>query len=226
MRVLVVDDDPAMRSALKRALLLDGYSVDLASDGAEALARVADTAPDALVLDLMLPDIDGLDLCAQLRRDRERLPILMLTARDALPDRVAGLDAGADDYLVKPFELDELLARMRALCRRLGPETGREVLAFADLELDSGTLEARRAGRLIPLTPTERSLLVLLLRNPRRVLPRELILDRVWGSTWGSLSNSLEVFVGTLRRKLEEDGQPRLVHTERGVGYVLREPRG
>jgi two-component system response regulator MprA len=223
MRILVVEDDPAMQTALRRALAIEGHAVDVAADGHQALERLREDHPDAVILDRMLPDIDGVAVCARVRADRNPVPILMLTARDGVGDRVDGLDAGADDYLVKPFALEELLARVRALIRRLSPETGRDVLRFADLELDTGSLETRRGARRLELTPIERRLLELLLRNPRRVLPRETILDRVWGSTWEPLSNSLEVFVGNLRRKLEAAGEPRLVHTVRGVGYVLRE---
>jgi two-component system response regulator MprA len=223
VRILVVEDDPSMQEALRRALALEGHAVDVTGFGRDALALIRTAQPDALILDRMLPDIDGIEVCERVRSDVGGLPILMLTARDGIDDRVSGLDAGADDYLVKPFALDELLARVRALLRRVGGEGGREVLAFADLELDTGTFEARRGGRRLELTPLEWKLLELLLRNPRRVLVREVILDRVWGSTWGPLSNSLEVYVGHLRRKLEAGGEGRLVHTVRSVGYVLRE---
>ncbi len=223
MRILVVEDDPSMQEALRRALALEGHAVDVTGLGRDALDLVRKARPDALILDRMLPDLDGIEVCERVRDDVGALPILMVTARDGVDDRVAGLDAGADDYLVKPFALDELLARVRALLRRIGAEGGREVLTFAGVELDTGTFEARRGDRRLELTPIEWKLLELLLRNPRRVLVREVILDRVWGSTWGPLSNSLEVYVGHLRRKLEADGEERLVHTVRSIGYVLRE---
>ena len=221
MRVLVVDDEPAVRSALERALKLEGYDVDLAEDGADALHRLALNAPDAIVLDVLMPRVDGLEVCRRLRQADDATPVLMLTARDAVSDRVAGLDAGADDYLVKPFALEELFARLRALLRR--SEHGVAVLRFADLELDAGAREVRRGERSIELTRTEFLLLELFLRNPRQVLTRSLIFDRVWGYDFGPTSNSLEVYVGYLRRKLEEAGEPRLIHTVRGVGYALRE---
>jgi two-component system, OmpR family, response regulator MprA len=223
MRVLVVDDDPAVRGALNRALRLDGYEVTLAADGPKALEEIAIRPPDAVILDIGLPIIDGLDVCRRLRAADDDTPVLMLTARDAINDRVQGLDAGADDYLVKPFALAELLARLRALLRRR-PEDAGEVLRFADLTLDPITREARRGDRLFPLTRIEFDLLELLLRHPRQVLTRELILDRVWGYTFDSGTNSLAVYVGYLRRKTEADDEPRLIHTARGVGYVLREP--
>jgi len=224
MRVLVVDDDPAVSGALNRALRLEGYEVSLAGDGPVALEEIAIRPPDAVVLDIGLPTIDGLDVCRRLRAAGDDTPVLMLTARDAINDRVQGLDAGADDYLVKPFALAELLARLRALLRRRSDPDGDEVLAFADLTLDPATREARRAGRPFSLTRIEYDLLELLLRHPRQVLTRELILDRVWGYTFDSGTNSLAVYVGYLRRKTEEGGEPRLIHTARGVGYVLREP--
>jgi two-component system response regulator MprA len=223
MRVLVVDDDPAVSGALNRALRLDGYEVSLATDGPEALEEIAIRPPDAVILDIGLPTIDGLDVCRRLRAADNDTPVLMLTARDAINDRVQGLDAGADDYLVKPFALAELLARLRALLRRR-PEDSGEVLRFADLSLDPITREARRGDRLFTLTRIEFDLLELLLRHPRQVLTRELILDRVWGYTFDSGTNSLAVYVGYLRRKTESGGEPRLIHTARGVGYVLREP--
>jgi two-component system response regulator MprA len=223
MRVLVVDDDPAVSGALHRALRLDGYEVSLASDGPDALEEIAIRPPDAVILDIGLPTIDGLDVCRRLRAADNDTPVLMLTARDAINDRVQGLDAGADDYLVKPFALAELLARLRALLRRR-PEDSGEVLRFADLSLDPITREARRGDRLFTLTRIEFDLLELLLRHPRQVLTRELILDRVWGYTFDSGTNSLAVYVGYLRRKTESGGEPRLIHTARGVGYVLREP--
>jgi two-component system, OmpR family, response regulator MprA len=223
MRVLVVDDDPAVSGALNRALRLDGYEVSLATDGPDALEEIAIRPPDAVILDIGLPTIDGLDVCRRLRAADNDTPVLMLTARDAINDRVQGLDAGADDYLVKPFALAELLARLRALLRRR-PEDSGEVLRFADLSLDPITREARRGDRLFTLTRIEFDLLELLLRHPRQVLTRELILDRVWGYTFDSGTNSLAVYVGYLRRKTESGGEPRLIHTARGVGYVLREP--
>jgi two-component system response regulator MprA len=222
MRVLVVDDDPAVSGALNRALRLEGYEVSLAVDGPQALEEMAIRPPDAVVLDIGLPVIDGLDVCRRLRAAGDDTPVLMLTARDAINDRVQGLDAGADDYLVKPFALAELLARLRALLRRRPEDTGEE-LHFADLSLDPITREARRGDRPFTLTRIEFDLLELLLRHPRQVLTRELILDRVWGYTFDSGTNSLAVYVGYLRRKTEGGGEPRLIHTARGVGYVLRE---
>ncbi len=223
MRVLVVDDDPAVSGALNRALRLEGYEVSLAADGPQALEEIAIRPPDAVILDIGLPTIDGLDVCRRLRAAGDDTPVLMLTARDAINDRVQGLDAGADDYLVKPFALAELLARLRALLRRR-PEDAGEVLRFADLSLDPVTREAHRGDRPFTLTRIEFDLLELLLRHPRQVLTRELILDRVWGYTFDSGTNSLAVYVGYLRRKTEAGGEPRLIHTARGVGYVLREP--
>ena len=223
MRILVVDDDPAVSGALQRALRLDGYEVTLAGDGPKALEEIAVRPPDAVVLDIGLPTIDGLDVCRRMRAAGDDTPVLMLTARDAVEDRVEGLDAGADDYLVKPFALAELLARLRALLRRR-PEDPGEVLSFSDLSLDPVTREARRGDRTFTVTRIEFDLLELLLRHPRQVLTRELILDRVWGYTFDSGTNSLAVYVGYLRRKTEEGGEPRLIHTARGVGYVLREP--
>ncbi len=222
MRVLVVDDDPAVSGALNRALRLEGYEVSLASDGPRALEEVAVRPPDAIILDIGLPVVDGLDVCRRLRAADNDTPVLMLTARDAINDRVQGLDAGADDYLVKPFALAELLARLRALLRRR-PEDPGEELTFADLRLDPVTREAHRGDRPFTLTRIEFDLLELLLRHPRQVLTRELILDRVWGYTFDSGTNSLAVYVGYLRRKTEAGGEPRLIHTARGVGYVLRE---
>ncbi len=223
MRVLVVDDDPAVSGALNRALRLEGYEVSLAADGPNALEEIAVRPPDAVILDIGLPVIDGLEVCRRLRAAGDDTPVLMLTARDAINDRVQGLDAGADDYLVKPFALAELLARLRALLRRR-PEDAGEVLRFADLSLDPVTREASRGDRQFTLTRIEFDLLELLLRHPRQVLTRELILDRVWGYTFDSGTNSLAVYVGYLRRKTELDDEPRLIHTARGVGYVLREP--
>jgi two-component system response regulator MprA len=223
MRVLVVDDDAAVSGALNRALRLEGYEVSVALDGPEALEEIAVRPPDAVILDIGLPTLDGLDVCRRLRAADNDTPVLMLTARDAINDRVQGLDAGADDYLVKPFALAELLARLRALLRRR-PEDSDEILRFADLSLDPVTRECRRGERLFTLTRIEFDLLELLLRHPRQVLTRELILDRVWGYTFDSGTNSLAVYVGYLRRKTEAGGEPRLIHTARGVGYVLREP--
>jgi two-component system, OmpR family, response regulator MprA len=223
MRILVVDDEPAVREAIERALRLEGYEVALAADGHEALERIDQRPPDALVLDLLMPRVDGLELCRQLRHSGDRTPVLMLTARDAVADRVTGLDAGADDYLVKPFALDELLARIRALLRRSEPGGRREPLRFADLELDPVSFEVRRGERAIELTRTEFLLLELFLRHPRQVLTRSIIFENVWGYDFGPRSNSLEVYMGYLRRKTEAGGEPRLLHTVRGVGYVLKE---
>jgi two-component system response regulator MprA len=222
MRILVVDDEPAVREALRRALQLEGYDVELAGDGVEALERLAANGVDAVLLDVMMPRLDGLETCRRLRRDGNPLPVLMLTARDAVSDRVAGLDAGADDYVVKPFALEELLARLRALLRRLAPQ-GSEVLRFGDLTLDPGTRRVERSGERIELTRTEFSLLELFLLNPRQVLTRSVIFERVWGYDFGFGSNSLDVYIGYLRRKTEAGGRPRLIQTIRGVGYALRE---
>ena len=223
MKILVVDDERAVRESLRRALELEGYEIELAADGREALERLeAESQPDALILDVLMPGVDGLEVCRRLRRTGSHLPVLMLTARDAVENRVAGLDAGADDYVTKPFALEELLARIRALLRRTTNGAG-EVLRFADLELDPGTREVRRGGELIELTRTEFSLLELFLRNPRQVLTRSIIFERVWGYDFGYGSNSLDVYVGYLRRKTEAGGRPRLIHTVRGVGYALRE---
>ena len=225
MRVLVVDDEPAVREALERALKLAGYEVELAADGEEALVRLGlePGAADLLVLDVLMPRLDGLEVCRRLRRAGNTVPVLMLTARDDVDDRVAGLDAGADDYVVKPFALEELFARVRALLRRAGNGVG-EALRFADLELDPLRYEVRRDGEPIELTRTEFSLLELFMRNPRQVLTRSLIFERVWGYDFGPSSNSLEVYVGYLRRKTEVGGRPRLIQTVRGVGYALRDP--
>jgi two-component system response regulator MprA len=224
MQVLVVDDEAAVREALRRALTLEGYSVELAADGAEALHRLSnDAAADAVVLDVLMPGVDGLEVCRRIRSAGNSVPVLMLTARDEVSDRVAGLDAGADDYLVKPFALEELLARLRALLRRSLDSDG-DVLRFADLELDPATREVRRGGDPIELTRTEFSLLELFLRNPRQVLTRSVIFERVWGYDFGHSSNSLDVYIGYLRRKTEAGGKPRLLQTVRGVGYALREP--
>ena len=224
MKILVVDDERAVRDALRRALELQGYEVDLAADGEEALARLgADGHPDAVVLDILMPGIDGLEVCRRIRRSGDSVPVLMLTARDAVGDRVEGLDAGADDYLVKHFALEELLARVRALIRRGTPSLD-GVLRFADLELDPGTREVRRDRDLIELTRTEFNLLELFMTNPKQVLTRSIIFERVWGYDFGFASNSLDVYIGYLRRKTEAGGKPRLIQTVRGVGYALREP--
>ena len=221
-RVLVVDDEPGVRVALERALRLDAYEVDLAADGREALERLATGAPDAVVLDVAMPHLDGLEVCRRLRDAGDRTPVLMLTARDAVDDRVAGLDAGADDYLVKPFALKELKARLRALLRRAGA-SGDGPLRFADLVLDPVGYEVWRGERRIELSRTEFNLLALFLEHPRQVLTRGQIFERVWGYDFGTGSNALGVYVGYLRRKTEAGGEPRLLHTVRGVGYVLRE---
>ena len=225
MRILVVDDDRPVRESLRRSLSFNGYDVELACDGLEALQAVADQRPDAMVLDVMMPRMDGLETCRRLRAAGDDLPVLMLTAREMVSDRVAGLDAGADDYLAKPFALEELLARLRALLRRVhgANDLRGEVLSFGDLSMDLGTREVRRGDREIRLTRTEFSLLELLLQNPRRVLSRARILEEVWGYDFPTTENSLEVYVGYLRRKTEADGEPRLIHTVRGVGYALRE---
>jgi two-component system, OmpR family, response regulator MprA len=222
MKILVVDDERAVRDSLRRALELEGYEIDLAADGREALAQLDESQPDMLILDVLMPGVDGLEVCRRLRRAGNRLPVLMLTARDAVENRVAGLDAGADDYVTKPFALEELLARVRALLRRTTNGTG-EVLRFSDLELSPGTREVRRGGELIELTRTEFSLLELFLLNPRQVLTRSIIFERVWGYDFGFASNSLDVYIGYLRRKTEAGGKPRLIQTVRGVGYALRE---
>jgi len=223
-RILVVDDEPAVRSSVQRALQLEGYEVATASDGEEALSAVEDRRPDAIVLDVLMPRLDGLESARRLRARGDDTPILMLTARDAVADRVAGLDAGADDYLMKPFALEELLARLRALLRRVPDDGSEQALSFADLTLDPVSMRVTRGNRAITLTRTEFHLLELFLRNPTRVLTREIIFERVWGYDFGPTSNSLDVYVGYLRRKTEADGEPRLLHTVRGVGYVLREP--
>jgi len=223
VNVLVVDDEPAVRESLRRALELEGYTVELAEDGETALEKLAGAAePDAVILDILMPGIDGLEVCRRIRASGNHVPILMLTARTEVDSRVAGLDAGADDYLSKPFALAELLARLRALLRRAGSDPG-DKLRFADLELDPGTREVTRGDDLIDLTRTEFSLLELFLRNPRQVLTRSIIFERVWGFDFGPTSNSLDVYIGYLRRKTEVGGRPRLIHTVRGVGYALRE---
>jgi two-component system, OmpR family, response regulator MprA len=223
VKILVVDDERAVRDSLRRALELEGYEVELAGDGEEALSRVSSNGePDAVILDVLMPGIDGLEVCRRLRRDGRRVPVLMLTAREEVENRVAGLDAGADDYVTKPFALDELLARLRALLRRTTGGSG-ELLRFGDLELDPRTREVRRAGEPMELTRTEFSLLELFLLNPRQVLTRSVIFERVWGYDFGFSSNSLDVYIGYLRRKTEAGGRPRLIQTVRGVGYALRE---
>jgi two-component system response regulator MprA len=225
VKLLVVDDDRALRDALRRALSLSGYDVCLADSGAEALAQVTAQRPDAVVLDIGLPDIDGLDVCRLLRGEHNRVPILVLTARDAVSDRIDGLDAGADDYMVKPFDIDELKARLRALLRRaIGDDAQPQELRFEELRLDPERHGVCVNERFVELTRTEYQLLELLLRNPRRVLPHGVIYDRVWGYDFGPTSNALRVYVGYLRRKLEEAGARPLIHTVRGVGYAMREP--
>jgi two-component system response regulator MprA len=222
VKILVVDDEPAVRESLRRALELEGYEIELAEDGSEALYRLeANGEPDAVILDVLMPGVDGLEVCKRLRRAGSRLPVLMLTARAEVEDRVAGLDAGADDYVTKPFALEELLARLRALLRRTGTSNG-EVLRFDDVALDPSTREVSRAGETIDLTRTEFSLLELFMLNPRQVLTRSVIFERVWGYDFGFSSNSLDVYIGYLRRKTEAGGRPRLIHTVRGVGYALR----
>ncbi len=221
--VAIVDDDPSIRTALGRALRIENYDVELFEDGTSALKSVQLRAPDAIVLDLQLPDIDGLEVCRRIRRGGDATPILMLTARDAVNDRVEGLDVGADDYLVKPFDLAELLARLRALLRRrVVTEADGQVLRFEDLSLNPQTREVFRGPRKIELTKIEFDLLELFLAHPRQVLTRDQILDLVWGYTFDSGTNSLAVYIGYLRRKLEERGEPRLIQTVRGVGYALR----
>ena len=225
MKILVVDDERAVRDSLRRALELEGYDIELAADGSEALSRLTDNGdwqPDVVILDVLMPGIDGLEVCRRLRRHGNRVPVLMLTARDEIENRVGGLDAGADDYVTKPFALEELLARVRALLRRTS-ESSEEVLRFADLELDPGTREVRRGGERIELTRTEFALLELFMRNPRQVLTRSIIFERVWGYDFGFASNSLDVYIGYLRRKTEAGDKPRLIQTVRGVGYALRE---
>ncbi len=224
VKILIVDDERAVRESLQRALELEGYEIELAADGREALERLgADGHVDAVLLDVLMPGMDGLEVCRTIRRNGNPVPVLMLTARTQVEDRVEGLDAGADDYVTKPFALEELLARLRALLRRTADGSG-ETLSFGDLELDPGTREVRRGGELIELTRTEFSLLELFMLNPRQVLTRSVIFERVWGYDFGYGSNSLDVYIGYLRRKTEAGGKPRLIQTVRGVGYALREP--
>lgn len=220
--ILVVDDDPRITDLLRRILAYEGYSVAVAASGTAALMRTLERAPDLIILDIMLPGIDGLEVARRLRAAGDNVPILMLTARDAISDRVKGLETGADDYLVKPFANEELAARVKAILRRNQAER-QEVLRYADVELDTGTRVAHRAGREIDLSPTEYELLALFLRRPRQVLTRDIILDRVWGMDFEGSSNVMEVYVGYLRAKLEAQGEPRLIHTVRGVGYVCKE---
>jgi two-component system response regulator MprA len=224
MRVLIVDDDRALRDALRRALVLGGYETVFAEGGEEALSQATQAAPDAVVLDIGLPDIDGLEVCRRLRGSGNRVPVLMLTARDAVADRIDGLDAGADDYLVKPFDVGELKARLRALMRRSAGGDDPSSLSFEELRLDSARHGVAVGDSFVELTRTEYQLLELLILNPRRVLPHDLIYDRVWGYDFGPASNALRVYIGYLRRKLQAAGARPLVHTVRGVGYVLREP--
>jgi two-component system response regulator MprA len=227
-RILVVDDEPAVQNALFRALTLEHYDVAKASDGYEALERLGSTPYEAIILDIAMPRMDGLEVCRRLREGGDSTPVLMLTARGEVDDRVAGLDVGADDYLIKPFALRELLARVRALLRRAGEEEGEdklETLTFADLRLDLRAHEAWRGERMLALTRTEFLLLELFLRHPRQVLTRSTIFESVWGYDFGSSSNSLGVYMGYLRRKTEVGEEPRLLHTVRGVGYVLRTPQ-
>jgi two-component system response regulator MprA len=225
MRILVVDDDQAVRDSLRRSLAFNGYDVEVAADGLSALESIARSRPDAAILDVMMPRLDGLETCRRLRSAGEDLPILVLTARDAVSDRVAGLDAGADDYLPKPFALEELLARLRALLRRTQSAytPDQDLLTFADLSLDSSAREVTRGARTVRLTRTEFNLLELLMRHPRQVLTRAQILEEVWGFDFPTTANSLEVYIGYLRRKTEAEGEPRLIHTVRGIGYALRE---
>jgi two-component system, OmpR family, response regulator MprA len=223
MNVLVVDDDSAIREALDRALRANGYDVALANDGTEALEAVDSASFDAVVLDVLMPGRNGIEVCRSLRNAGNRVPVLILTARDAVPDRVAGLEAGADDYLVKPFALEELIARLRALLRRTTGSVGEPVLRFADLSLDRRSLEVQRGMRSIALPRMQLLLLELFMLNPRQVLSRALVYERVWGYDFGGTSNSLDVHLSQLRRKLEADGEPRLIHTVRGMGYILRE---
>ena len=220
--ILVVDDDPRITDLLRRILAYEGYSVAIAASGSEALDRSLERPPDLVVLDIMLPGLDGLEVAQRLRTAGDNVPILMLTARDTVADRVKGLETGADDYLVKPFAPEELVARVKALLRR-SQEEQHEVLRYADVELDTGTRIAHRGAREIELSPTEYELLLLFMKRPRQVLTREIILDRVWGMDFEGSSNVMEVYVGYLRTKLEAEGEPRLIQTVRGVGYVFKE---
>jgi two-component system, OmpR family, response regulator MprA len=222
MNVLVVDDDYAIRESLDRSLRANGYDVALANDGTEALRAIDDTPYDVVVLDVLMPRRNGIDVCRTLRAAGNRVPVLILTARDTVSDRVAGLEAGADDYLVKPFALEELIARLRALVRRTTTDVGELVLRFEDLSLDRRSLEVQRGARKIELPRMQLLLLELFLLNPRQVLPRALVYERVWGYDFGGTSNALDVHLSQLRRKLEEGGEPRLIHTVRGMGYILR----
>jgi two-component system, OmpR family, response regulator MprA len=224
MRLLVVDDERAIRNALRRTLTLEGYDVQLASDGDEALAKLAAVAPDAVILDVQMPARDGLEVCREMRRSGDRTPVLMLTARTQVSDRVAGLDAGADDYLAKPFETDELLARLRALLRRGTGQGSLDQLRFEHLSLDADSHGVWVSERFEELTRTEYLLLEVLMLNPGRVLPRAVIYERVWGYDFGPTSNALGVYIGYLRRKLEHEGGPRVIQTVHGVGYALRTP--
>jgi two-component system response regulator MprA len=224
VRILVIEDDDAVRSAIRRALLLEGYEILMAPDGQDGLLQAGTVVPDAIILDLGLPDIDGVEVCRRLRQTGNRTPILMLTARDAVEDRVGGLEAGADDYLVKPYDVRELVARLHAIMRRHIDGTDGRSLRFGDLVLDADMHAARMGDREVELTRTEYQLLELLMLNPRRVLTSELIYDRIWGYDFGMSGNALRVYIGYLRRKLEADGEPRLIQTVHGVGYVLREP--
>jgi two-component system response regulator MprA len=223
-KILVVDDEPAVRRALERALKLEDYEVELAEDGRQALDRLAEAPADAVILDVMMPGLDGLEVCRRLRAAGDRTPVLMLTARDSIDDRVEGLDVGADDYLVKPFALRELQARVRALLRRASDDASEaEILRFADLVLDPIAHQVHRGDRLIELSKTEFLLLQLFMQHPRQVLTRSAIFENVWGYDFGPTSNALGVYIGYLRRKTEEGGEPRLLHTVRGIGYVLRD---
>jgi len=222
-RLLVVEDDPQVRAMLVRTLRYEGFDVEPAPDAAEALAALRERPPDLVLLDLLLPDVDGMDVCRELREAENSVPILMLTARDGVEDRIAGLDSGADDYVVKPFDTAELVARVRSLLRRSRPAPDSHLRRFADLELDLGSRDVRRAGRALELTPREFDLLALLMNNPRTVIGRERMLVEAWGYRAAVETNAVDVYVGYLRRKLEEDGEPRLIWTVRGIGYVLRE---
>jgi two-component system, OmpR family, response regulator MprA len=222
--ILIVDDEPAVQQALSRALTLERYDATLAADGREALQALGETSFDAVILDVSMPHVDGLEVCRRLREARDRTPVLILTAHGEIDDRVAGLDAGADDYLVKPFALRELMARLRALLRRTGEDEQERILTFEDLRLDRLGHEAWRGERVLTLTRTEFLLLEMFLRHPRQVLTRTAIFEHVWGYDFGASSNSLGVYMGYLRRKTEGEDEPRLLHTVRGVGYVLRSP--